>query len=356
MVYNAIGLMSGSSLDGLDIAYCRIEETGGQWSYQIIHAECAAFSEEWKKSLSQLQQESISDFFKLHTSFGKWIGKSVNEFIAKYQLFHKVNLIASHGHTALHLPADATTVQIGCGAAIAATTGIATISDLRAMDIAFGGQGAPIVPIAEQLLFPDYKLFLNIGGICNISLASESRIAFDIAPANRVLNELVKEIGLAYDKDGFLAAKGKINFELLKQLNNLEYYKKSAPKSLANEFGLEIVLPLIQKSELSLEDKLNTMCEHIAQQIDLAIPIEFSGQELLITGGGALHLYLISRIAFYLNTKNIKVKVPDQETVEYKEALAMALIGVLRWREEANVLASVTGASQDSVGGALWMV
>lgn len=356
MVYKVIGLMSGSSLDGLDIAYCSIEEIGGSWAYEIVHADCAKFPNEWKQKLSEITKKDLPSFFKIHTSFGKWMGTEVNAFIEKYQLHHKVNLIASHGHTAMHFPKDATTVQIGCGASIAATTGIATVSDLRAMDMAFGGQGAPIVPIAEQLLFPNYKLLLNIGGICNISLMGETRSAFDIAPANRVLNEIVLELNIPFDNNGDNAAKGQVQLELLEQLNALPYYSMPAPKSLANEFGLHTILPLINESNLSVYDKLCTMCEHIAQQIEKAIPETFAGEELLITGGGALNNYLISRIEFYLAHKKVKVHIPDHQTIEYKEALAMALIGVLRWREEVNVLASATGAQQDSIGGALWMV
>jgi anhydro-N-acetylmuramic acid kinase len=358
MVYHVIGLMSGSSLDGLDIAFCKIEVQGQNWNYELLATDCIHFPEEWKNTLSQITQLSLPDFFKAHTAFGHWMGQSVNQFIEKNSLHHKVNLIASHGHTAFHFPANRTSVQIGCGAAIAAITGIATVSDLRAMDMAVGGQGAPIVPIAEQLLFPTHTLFLNIGGICNISLVEENnkRIAFDIAPANRVLNELVKELNLAYDEDGALAANGFVNLQVLKSLNELDYYKLAAPKSLANEFGLEKVLPILQNSNLVTEDKLATMVSHIAYQIGEAIPSSYQGQQLLITGGGALNKFLIGQIQKELAVKNISVHIPDEQTVQYKEALAMALIGVLRWREEVNVLSSVTGASQDSIGGALWMV
>jgi anhydro-N-acetylmuramic acid kinase len=359
MVYQVIGLMSGSSMDGLDIAYCTIEETGGKWSAQIEIADCISFSEEWKNKLATLNTLSLSDFFVTHTSFGKWIGVQVNEFIEKYNLHHKVHLLASHGHTAIHLPKQYTTVQIGCGAAIAANTGITTISDLRNMDVALEGNGAPIVPICEKLLFPEYNYFLNIGGICNISVVNQSNyFAFDVCPANRVMNALANNVLQAFDKNGELAASGRVNDELLSQLNSLDYYSTPAPKSLSNEFGTDIVFPLIQNSNCSTPDKLATMAEHIAIQIKNSIlPYAKNNEEqkLLVTGGGAWNSFLISRIQYHLKALQIIIEIPEESIVNYKESLAMAIIGVLRWREETNVLASVTGASRDSIGGALWM-
>jgi anhydro-N-acetylmuramic acid kinase len=349
--------MSGSSMDGLDIAYCTFEEIGGKWSYQINSAECIPFDAEWKQTLQQLTSLTAKDLILAHTNFGRWMGHAILDFITKHDLEHKVHLIASHGHTVFHAPDQHMTFQLGDGATLAALTKLPVVSDLRNMDIALDGQGAPIVPIGESYLWKEYSCFLNIGGISNISLRIQNEsIAFDICPANRVLNVLVNDLNLPYDNHGEQAAKGTIHQDILNELNTLSYYQKPFPKSLANEFGTEIVLPILQNSNCSVQDKLATMCEHIAIQIKRVFEENhIEHEKLLITGGGALNTYLISRIQYHLNDYNIEVVLPDETTLQYKEALVMGLIGILRWREEVNVLSSVTGASRSSVGGALWM-
>jgi anhydro-N-acetylmuramic acid kinase len=359
MVYKVIGLMSGSSMDGLDIAFCTIEETGGQWVYSIDHATCAHFPELWKMQLKNITTADVPTFMKMHTAFGAWMGEQVNTFIDQNNLHHKVHLIASHGHTAFHFPEDKTSVQIGCGAALAATTGITVVSDLRAMDVALGGNGAPIVPIAEKLLFPNHQLFLNLGGICNISYRdNDTYIAYDVCPANRVLNELVASLQKPFDEDGIEASKGNILQEVLAQLNALDYYQKTYPKSLANEMGVEIILPILQNASGVVQDKLRTMVEHIAVQIANQIQKLHTTNtfiEIMITGGGGFNLFLLKIIQEKLSPLGVTIHTPEKNVIDYKESLAMALIGVLRWREEDNVLASVTGANRNSIGGALWM-
>jgi anhydro-N-acetylmuramic acid kinase len=358
MIYRTIGLMSGSSLDGLDIAYCIIEESGGNWTYEIPVAECVPFNAELKNSLEQVTSLSSKEFMLLDAQFGRWMGDAVNAFIEKNALQFKIALIASHGHTAFHLPAQGTSVQIGCGATIAAVTQLPVVNNLRQMDVALGGQGAPIVPIAEQLFFPDYKMFLNIGGISNITFYHQGKyMAYDICSANRVLNTLCKPLQVPYDKDGLLAKAGTVHQALLEALSALDYYTLNAPKSLANEFGTELVLPLIAKFNLSAKDNLATYTQHIAMQISNAIA-EAAGdtyKEILITGGGALNNFLVESIDKLLDAKGIKLIVPDEHLVQYKESLAMALIGVLRWREENNVLHTATGAIRSSVGGAMYL-
>lgn len=357
MIYRAIGLMSGSSLDGLDIVFTEILENGGKWSYELVHAECIPYSSEWIDQLKNATALSALDYQLLHTAYGHYIGQCVNRFIEKYQLQFKVAVVASHGHTTFHLPARKMTAQLGDGAAIAATTQLPVVTDLRAMDIAFGGQGAPIVPIGEQLFFPGYRYFLNLGGIANISIRNDDYKAFDICAANRVLNMLANEAGLEFDRDGALARSGQINQALLNELNGLAYYTHPIPKSLANSFGTDTVYPIIKKYELSTADALHTYVAHIVRQIKNAVMdnrVSTAGEEqLLVTGGGALNGYLIERLRDALD--NIQVMVPDEQLAQYKEALIMALIGVLRWREEYNVLSSVTGAVRNSVGGAMWM-
>ncbi len=356
MIYRAIGIMSGSSLDGLDIAFAAFIETGGKWTYEIIQADCVEYGNEWEQKLRNAVTLPALDYQLLHTDYGHYIGKQVNAFIAKHGLEHQVNLVASHGHTSFHLPQQRMTAQLGDGAAIAAETKLNVVSDLRSLDVALGGQGAPIVPVGEKLLFAGYDYFLNIGGIANISINETGRyIAYDVCAANRVLNMLAAETGLPFDEGGKLAASGQVNAQLLGQLNSLEYYSQPYPKSLANSFGTDLVFPIIKAAGVSLQDQLRTYVEHIALQIKNTLPAAAETKRMLVTGGGALNTFLMERLQNLLVPLNINVIVPDEKTVQYKEAVIMALIGILRWREEENVLASVTGASRGSVGGALWI-
>lgn len=361
MLYRIIGIMSGSSLDGLDIAFVEFEESRSKWSFEIKAAQCKPYNNEWLQKLQNATTLSAYDYLLLHTAYGKYIGEQINDFIEEFDLHHKVQLIASHGHTTFHAPALGMTAQLGDGAAIAATTEINVVSDLRAMDVAFGGQGAPIVPVGEKLLFDDYSFYLNLGGIANLSFKSNNDlIAFDVCPANRVLNLLANEEGKQYDENGAIAASGKVYTPLLARLNALPYYSLSHPKSLANDFGTNSVFPLIQAFDISNADKLRTFSEHIVMQIVYSIQKLLSGNDkkdlkLLITGGGAFNTFLVQRLKDSLQLFDIEVIVPDAIIINYKEALIMALIGVLRWREEYNVLQSVTGARRSSIGGAVWI-
>jgi len=370
MIYNVIGLMSGSSLDGLDIAFVEFSETAGKWDYKIVCAACIQYEDSWIQKLKNAVNVSALEYQLLHAEYGRFLGERINEFINEFHLHHKVNLIASHGHTTFHLPVQKMTHQLGDGAAIAATTGLPVISDLRALDVALGGQGAPIVPMGEKLLFPGYHYFLNIGGIANLSIHSKATnngdlysvkdeiLAFDICAANRVLNMLASERGFQYDEDGNLAAQGKVNPDLLNKLNSLEYYSIAYPKSLANSFGTEIVFPMIKEFELSVEDALATYVEHISCQVKNSLMPFFDNGELqpvMVTGGGALNKFLIKKIDEHLAEINFEIFIPADEVVNYKEALIMALLGTLRWREQYTVLSSVTGASRNSIGGALWL-
>jgi anhydro-N-acetylmuramic acid kinase len=362
MQYNVIGLMSGSSLDGLDIAFIHFEETAGQWTFEILESACIPYMAEWKKKLSGVAGLSAKDYLLLHTAYGHWLGNEVNYFLEEKNLAYRVQLIASHGHTAFHFPAQRTTAQLGDGAAIAAVTGIRTITDLRSIDVALGGQGAPIVPIGEKLLFPDYELFLNIGGIANLSAAGDYFIGFDVCPANRILNLLAAGTDIGYDENGSLAASGNINENLLSRLNAVSYYKLHYPKSLSNEFGLNEIYPLISEADLSVPDALATYVEHIAMQISKALiqlKEKFPGKEnlrLLITGGGAHNRFLVERLTEEVSLAGIDCIIPPEDLVDYKEALIIALMGALRWREDINVMQSVTGASKDSINGAIWSV
>lgn len=357
MLYRAIGLMSGSSLDGLDIAFVELLHQSGNWSFEILAADCYAYSAEWKEKLQNATALNALEYQLLHAEYGHYIGKEVNRFIEENNLHYKASLVSSHGHTTFHIP-PRMTAQLGDGAAIAAETGLPVVSDLRALDVAFGGQGAPIVPIGEKLLLKEYECFLNLGGIANISLRNaDEYIAYDVCPANRVLNMLVAKEGKEYDAGGAMAAGGQVNEELLRQLNNLSYYQQPSPKSLANSFGTDEVYPLIETADLSTADALRTFVEHIVGQLTNAIGArhQAANGKLLVTGGGAFNTFLVQQLAKNLAPLDIEVVVPDEKLVQYKEALIMAFIGVLRWRQEYNVLSSVTGAQRDSIGGALWI-
>ena len=356
--------MSGSSLDGLDLAFVVFEESAGKWSYQLEAAACLPYPSEWRERLAGATMLNAREYLLLHSAYGHYTAELVNAFITRFDLQYRVGLIASHGHTTFHQP-PAMTAQLGCGAAIAAGTGLPVVSDLRALDVALGGQGAPIVPMGERLLFPDTDYFLNIGGISNLSFKGpEGYVAFDVCPANRVLNLLVARQGLQYDAEGAIAASGSVNQGLLDRLNELPYYSHAYPKSLANDFGTDTIFPLIEKAGLSSADALRTYVEHVSMQVRRAMERvlqhhsmpDAGGAGLLITGGGALNRFLVSRIAAHLEPLQIRAVAAEQEVAEFKEAIIMALLGILRWREEETVMSSVTGARQSSIGGALWMV
>lgn len=358
--YHAIGLMSGSSLDGLDIAYCRFTNQNGEWQFDILQCGTVAFADEWVQDLKHLPIASARTIAEAHAGLGRYFGQMVSSFIKDNALAGKVDLVASHGHTIFHFPDKKFTTQIGDGAAIAAACGVPVVCDFRTADIAFGGQGTPIVPIGDKLLFGDYKFCLNIGGISNISCKTpKGIIAFDICPANQVLNLFASKLGAPYDNEGQFAADGTINEELLSSLNDLEYYSRKYPKSLDNSFTREAILPCFEDFDITVEDMLRTYCEHIAIQIGEHIRTiaekenlsVLSTDKMLITGGGAFNTFLIKLIQQHAG---IEVVVPETKLVQFKEALVIAFMGVLRLRNEVNVLASVTGASKDSVGGCIY--
>jgi anhydro-N-acetylmuramic acid kinase len=360
MLYRTIGLMSGSSLDGLDIVFAEFYENAGNWNFEIKAANCYEYSNEWKARLQNATSLSALDYQLLHTEYGHYLGREINRFIEENNLHYQVGLIASHGHTTFHVPSKKMTAQLGDGAAIAAETKLPVVSDLRSLDVAFGGQGAPIVPIGEKLLLKDYSMFLNLGGIANISFNLPGNyIAYDVCPANRVLNLIAAMVNKDYDEGGQMAALGNVNEALLNKLNAFEYYQQSYPKSLANNFGTDEIFPLLKSFGLPHNDLLRTYIEHIVQQIKFAVADNYKPQttnhKLFITGGGAFNSFLIERLNEELSATGIETVVPDENLIKYKEALIMGFIGVLRWRQEYNVLSSVTGAERDSIGGAIWI-
>lgn len=360
MVYRAIGLMSGSSLDGLDIAFVSFEEIRSQWSFALKHQKCVSYSQQWKDRLKNAEYLPARDFVQLDHDFGAFMGQEVKTFITENQLEHQTQFIVSHGHTVFHEPSKGISTQIGAGAPIAAINSINVVNQLRALDVALGGQGAPIVPLGEQLLFRDYNCFLNLGGIANLSVHGPKDVkAFDICVANQALNHLARIDGLPFDQDGQIAAQGSVNTALLTQLNALPYFSATAPKSLSNQFFPDYIVPLLDNAQLAIQDLLRTVTEHIAMQITYSLASLTKRDPdqpttLLVTGGGAHNAFLIQRLSALLQSYQVEVVLPEKPIIDYKEAIIMGLLGVLRWREENTVL-GITGAFRPSIGGAVWM-
>ena len=352
--YRVIGLMSGSSLDGLDIACCEFTQQGADWHFKILHGTCAAYDAIWVERLRSAYKADAKTLWQLHADFGHFCGRAVADFVAKYKL-DNVLCVASHGHTIFHFPQQHFTTQIGDGASIAAEAKLPVVCDFRSLDVAKNGQGAPLVPIGDQMLLSPYKFLLNLGGIANLTIKYNNQVvAFDICCANQVLNFYALQTGQPYDRDGALAAQGQFNAALFDQLNALDYFAKPYPKSLDNGYSRDVIIPLIEQSGLTVADKLNVFCEHIAYQISRYIKISdvTVKDSLLATGGGALNKHLMRRIAHHVP---IAIAPVDDKIIQYKEALVFALMGLLRWRQETNVLASVTGADKDSSAGAIYL-
>ncbi|MCB9074684.1 MAG: anhydro-N-acetylmuramic acid kinase [Chitinophagales bacterium] len=355
--YFAIGLMSGSSLDGLDLCYVHFSRKDNLWfSYQILATDCISYNEAFREKLKQVPNLTVINFAKLHIDLGHFFGNATLDFIQKHQI-EKIDFIVSHGQTIFHQPQQHFSSQIGCGATIAQITQTKTISDLRMSDVAAGGQGAPIVPIAEKYLFPNYDIFLNIGGICNIAFHHKTAnhiLAYDVCAGNTLLNYLAQQKSKTFDEGGQIAQQGNVCAELLHQLNSIPFCSEKSPKSLGSEHIYQDWIALTDISNISIEDKMATCVEHIAQQIGNQIN-QYStskSQQLLVSGGGAFNTFLIQRIQNYTS---IKVVVPDKATIEQKEALAIAFFGLLRILQIPNCISSVTGANKNVVGGAVYL-
>ena len=340
-----IACMSGTSLDGLDVAYCEFTPNLDAINYKLINAITYKYSKEWEEKLRNAPQLSGLDLNLLDQSFGLLTATFINDFIKKNKL-SDIDYIASHGHTVFHQTEKKITLQIGDGISIASSTNISVINDFRSLDVSLGGQGAPLVPIGDKQLFSDYEYCLNLGGFSNVSFEENNkRIAYDIAPANLILNHYSKTLGFDFDKGGFLGQKGTIIPSLLSTLNQLSYYEKPAPKSLGTEWLNKYFFPLIP-SQYNTKDILRTLYEHIAMQIGKVLNKKDS--KTLTTGGGAFNTFLIQLIKKYSESEII---VPDNNLVDFKEALIFGLLAYLRATKQINVLKSVTGASRNSCSG-----
>ncbi len=349
--YRVVGVMSGTSCDGLDIALCEFTKKNTGWNFIIQKGTTIAYSKEWKERLKQAPTLSGIDLLRLHNDFGTFIGDHVKKFIRNEK--SPVDLISSHGHTIFHQPTAGLTLQIGSGANIAAINTISTACDFRSLDVALHGQGAPLVPFGDMLLFSEYHYCLNLGGFANISYSwQKKRVAYDICPVNIAMNYFATKKGLEYDKDGILAEKGTLNAKLLAELNAIKFYSKKYPKSLSREWLDAEFMPLIEKYNIPVEDKLRTICEHVSLQLALAVKSP-TPKKVLITGGGAYNRFLLK--LFRQKTKQLVI-LPNDNLINYKEALIFAFLGVLRLRCESNCLSSVTGSRHDNIGGIIYRI
>jgi anhydro-N-acetylmuramic acid kinase len=350
-IFKAIGLMSGTSLDGVDVTACEFTLNKGQWSYIIHHAHTFPYPHEWTDRLSRLPSDNAVTLAKTHVEYGHLLGQLAASFIESTGF--KPLLIASHGHTIFHQPDHGFTCQIGSGSAIAAETGLPVACDFRSLDVALGGQGAPLVPIGDKLLFGEYDACLNLGGFANISMeTNQGRIAFDVCPANIVLNLLSVKLGLTFDRDGEKARSGKLNQYLVKALNELEYYRKPYPKSLGREWAEACLYPVLFYEKLNTIDLLRSYSEHIALQVVRAIE-NAKARKILVTGGGAKNRFLIERFRHH---SPCEFHIPGELLIDFKEALVFAFLGILRYNEKTNVLNSVTGSLRDHCGGAIYII
>ena len=346
--YHIIGVMSGTSLDGVDLCYVNFR-LKKNWDYNILNTITYNYSEEWKNRLLNATNLDKSNLAKLDIEYTNLLISLIKEFILKFRI-DQVDAISSHGHTVFHEPNKGLTFQIGNLPELAIGLNLMVVCNFRIQDVEFGGQGAPLVPIGDKLLFPKYDYCLNLGGFSNISYKNKDEIkAFDVCPVNCVLNHYCNIIGLDYDNEGLIAESGKIDLKLLNELNSIEYYKSNMPKSLGIEWVTEIIFNKINQNNLSTADILRTYCEHISIQIANAIKNDSSS--IFITGGGAKNKFLIKLIKDKINNPII---IPDSEIVDFKEALIFGFLGVLKLRGETNCLKSVTGADSDHSSGVIY--
>jgi anhydro-N-acetylmuramic acid kinase len=345
----ALGLMSGTSLDGLDLCLATFTLKNGKWSYNVACADAVTYPEELKKALATAQSMTALEYARLHSDYGIYLGQQVKAFMEKYGV--QPQLVASHGHTIFHQPAIRLTSQIGSGAGIAAESGVPAVCDFRTTDVALHGQGAPLVPVGDRYLFGDFDYCLNLGGFSNISSEGPDRTrqAYDITAVNYVLNHYTRQTGEDYDKDGNHARRGKVNRTLLDALNNLPFYKQTGPNSLGRDWVEGQVLPLIDSFGMTTDDILATYCEHIAVQTSYHVRL---GSKVLVTGGGAFNKYLMERMTAV--AKTVIFHIPDDLTVNFKEALIFAFLGVLYVSDIPSCLSSVTGSVHDNIGGAMY--
>ena len=347
--YKVVGVMSGTSLDGIDLVYA-IFQFDEKWGFKIEHAETVSYSKTWNDILSKLTSFSLLELHEIDENYTKLLAEEIQKFITKYEI-EDIDAICSHGHTALHQPEKKLTYQIGNLPQLATLVNQKVVCDFRVQDVELGGQGAPLVPIGDKLLFSEYDFCLNLGGFANISSdINNERIAYDICPVNIVLNHYVKQLGFNYDDEGKIASTGSINQALLSQLNQIDFYNENPPKSLGLEWVNTIIFPLINVFNLEINDVLRTFVEHVAIQITSGITQNKTGS-VFVTGGGTFNTFLIERVQ---QLSDNQIIIPSKNIIEFKEALIFGFLGILKLRNENNCLKSVTGATKDHSSGKIY--
>lgn len=348
-ITRVIGLMSGTSLDGLDLV-CVDFFQGDTIDYKIIAADTYSYSDEWQQKLKAAFYFNAPKIEQIHLDYGLYLGDQVNRFIEE-NVLKDIDFVASHGHTIFHKPDEDYTLQIGDGQLVANRTNLKVICDFRTQDVEFGGQGAPLVPIGDRLLFSDYSHCINLGGFANVSFDSVDgkRIAFDICPVNVILNRYANESGFDYDEGGRIASKGEFNSDLFDALNGIDFYKQHPPKSLGMEWVTSHMDPILKSIDLDAKSILRTYVEHIAYQIAKVLPNKKTS--IFLTGGGAKNTFLVNRLTDMIASK---IVIPSDEIIDYKEALIFALLGLLRSQNRVNCLSTVTGAKKDHSSGVIF--
>jgi anhydro-N-acetylmuramic acid kinase len=351
---NVLGIMSGTSMDGIDLALCNVQQNEGKWTVEIIQAITVPYNETWRVRLSQLRYQTPELYAKTDVFYGRYLGELARGFQKESGL--NIDLVASHGHTIFHDPHGWLTAQVGDGATLAATSGIPAVTNFRRADVAAGGQGAPLVTVGDELLFSQYDACLNLGGFCNLSVGHGSdRMSFDIAPCNIVLNRLARERGLKFDEDGLIAESGNVIYPLLEKLNQIKFYQRKGPKSLGREWINKEFWHIVRDfDDQPVEDRMKTLVMHCAVQIARALEMhsdkDVSELSVLVTGGGAFNKTLIDYIQ---SETSSNIVIPDKQLVNYKEAMIFALLGAMRVKNIANVNNKATGASVAVIGGSL---
>lgn len=349
--YAVIGVMSGTSCDGIDLAYVNFELKNQQWKYVFKDVETSSYGDYWKAKLSEAHTFSEQKIIQLNNEYTAYLAKEINAFITKNKIQH-LDAVCSHGHTVFHQPERNFTLQIGNLPKLADLLQQNVVCDFRKQDVKLGGQGAPLVPIGDQLLFSDYDACVNLGGFANISLGKNAkRIAYDICPVNTVLNKFAQKCGKEYDDGGNLAKSGTVDYALLEQLNSLDFYQQNHPKSLGVEWVNSKIFPVLESAHKSPKTILATFTEHVACQLSAVFPSSKT-DKILITGGGAYNRHLIALLKEKIAAQII---IPDDELINYKEALIFGFLGVLKLSGEINVLKSVTGAQKNHSSGVVYL-
>jgi anhydro-N-acetylmuramic acid kinase len=342
------GVMSGSSLDGLDVALVRFN--GDEW--RVVSTFCSEYTDKWVQRLKDYHLLSASEYIEFKFEYSRYIGEILTSIFDNTE--EKIEYISFHGHTLVHKPADGYTEQIGNGGIIAGITGIPTIVDFRTQDVALGGVGTPLVPFLELTYLHGYDYYLNLGGIANITRSRNHEIsAYDICPCNQVLNHFSQARGMKYDKDGMMASSGAYIEALDAYFSDHPYFESKPPKSLDNNWIREVFIPGIGKYKI--EDILNTYCKWMANSIADQVDMSFDSR-LYCTGGGTHNLYFISLLKTALKERKCELVVPSREMIDYKEAILMSALAKHYIDGKHNVLSSITGASKDSIGGAMYKV